>query len=185
MYLIIIAFVYIMFLIIDIRIYLNKRKTQNLLSVKNQSFNDLEFCEFPEGSLHFSIPYTSSMAKLQKPLVHYYCFGRGRHSGSFYLKLGAAGKIFDTEIFTSETRTFLGFCFGHLIHSGLLLGYQIIFLTSDSEKFYECASVATLVLDIIYPIYSFLLLYFIFKYSNVSRTTMIFQCETKFMCFRL
>lgn len=61
-----------------------------------------------------------------------------------------------------------GFCLGHLIHSGLLLGYQIVFLTSDGDSFYECASIATLVLDFIYPIYSFLLLYFIFKYSNVS-----------------
>lgn len=63
---------------------------------------------------------------------------------------------------------FLGFCLGHLVHSGLLLGYQIVFLASDGESFYECASIATLVLDFIYPIYSFLLLYFIFKYSNVS-----------------
>ncbi|VEN63546.1 unnamed protein product [Callosobruchus maculatus] len=60
-----------------------------------------------------------------------------------------------------------GFCFGHLIHSGLLLGYQIVFLTSSDHKFYECASVPILALDLIYPMYSFLLLFFIFKYSNV------------------
>ncbi|XP_046395456.1 proton channel OtopLc-like [Ischnura elegans] len=81
---------------------------------------------------------------------HGYCFSQGRHSGSFYLKAGAAG-----------------FCFGHLIHSGLLLGHQIVFFTSDSEEFANCANVATLVLDIIYPTYSFFQLFFIFKYSNV------------------
>lgn len=42
-----------------------------------------------------------------------------------------------------------------------------MFLLQDSEEFYKCASPATLVLDVLYPVYSFLQLFFIFKYSNV------------------
>ncbi|XP_012287936.1 otopetrin-3 [Orussus abietinus] len=83
------------------------------------------------------------------PVPHHgFCFALGRHAGSFYLKVGAAV-----------------FCFGHLIHSGLLLVYEVVFLTS--EEFYECFSPAALVFDAIYPIYSFFQLFFIFKYSNV------------------
>jgi hypothetical protein len=61
-----------------------------------------------------------------------------------------------------------GFCFGHLIHSGLMLGYQIVYLRAEGNEFYKCASIATLLLDVLYPVYSFLQLFFIFKYSNVS-----------------
>jgi hypothetical protein len=61
-----------------------------------------------------------------------------------------------------------GFCFGHLIHSGLMLGYQIVYLRAEGQEFYNCASIATLLLDVLYPVYSFLQLFFIFKYSNVS-----------------
>jgi hypothetical protein len=61
-----------------------------------------------------------------------------------------------------------GFCFGHLIHSGLMLGYQIVYLRAEGPEFYNCASIATLLLDVLYPVYSFLQLFFIFKYSNVS-----------------
>ena len=61
-----------------------------------------------------------------------------------------------------------GFCFGHLIHSGLMLGYQIVYLRAEGQEFYDCASIATLLLDVLYPVYSFLQLFFIFKYSNVS-----------------
>ena len=64
-----------------------------------------------------------------------------------------------------------GFCFGHLIHSGLMLGYQIVYLRAEGQEFYDCASIATLLLDILYPVYSFLQLFFIFKYSNVSART--------------
>jgi len=64
-----------------------------------------------------------------------------------------------------------GFCFGHLIHSGLMLGYQIVYLRAEGQEFYDCASIATLLLDVLYPVYSFLQLFFIFKYSNVSAST--------------
>ncbi|ODM94668.1 Otopetrin-1 [Orchesella cincta] len=83
------------------------------------------------------------------------------------------------------------FCFGHLIHSGLLLCRQIIFFTTDDEKvFNRCANVANLILDILFPIYSFLLLFVIFKYSNViinrhqeiSRFALM-HCISSSLCF--
>jgi hypothetical protein len=49
-----------------------------------------------------------------------------------------------------------------------MLGYQIVYLTAEGQEFYNCASIATLLLDVLYPVYSFLQLFFIFKYSNVS-----------------
>jgi hypothetical protein len=49
-----------------------------------------------------------------------------------------------------------------------MLGYQIVYLRADGQEFYDCASIATLLLDVLYPVYSFLQLFFIFKYSNVS-----------------
>ncbi|GLV35744.1 Otopetrin-like c [Carabus blaptoides fortunei] len=149
-YLLIIGFVYILYLVIDIRIYLNKQKARTVLRESKTQHQQQDEVEYGEGNLHLSIPLPSWTYMLHDTTEHYYCFRKGRHSGSFYLKVGVAG-----------------FCLGHLIHSGLLLGYQIVFLTSDGDAFYECASVATLVLDITYPVYSFLLLYFIFKYSNV------------------
>ncbi|XP_028177354.1 proton channel OtopLc-like isoform X1 [Ostrinia furnacalis] len=84
------------------------------------------------------------------PLNHDYCFSQGRHSGSFYLKLGAAG-----------------FALGHLIHSVLLLAVQIGQLVDDDVDNDECVSILQVALDILAPLYSFVQLYFIFKYSNV------------------
>ncbi|CAH1964752.1 unnamed protein product [Acanthoscelides obtectus] len=137
-----VAFIYILYLTIDIRLYMrNKKSREQLIEQKlNEMANSMNSSETDQ------LPHELSNDNTK----HYYCFNKDRHSTNFYLKVGAAG-----------------FCFGHLSHSGLLLGYQIIFLTSSDHMFYECASVPILVLDLIYPMYSFLLLFFIFKYSNV------------------
>ncbi|XP_076352436.1 proton channel OtopLc-like isoform X2 [Tachypleus tridentatus] len=76
-----------------------------------------------------------------------YLFLRGRHCGSFYLKIGMAA-----------------FCFGHLIYEGLQLGQQVIYLTHHGT---DCVDVAAIVLHITIPIYSFYQLFFCFKYANV------------------
>jgi hypothetical protein len=73
-----------------------------------------------------------------------------------------------TAVHNTRCSNLSGFCFGHLIHSGLMLGYQIVYLRAEGQEFYNCASIATLLLDVLYPLYSFLQLFFIFKYSNVS-----------------
>lgn len=85
-----------------------------------------------------------------KPVPHRYCFQTGRHGELFYLKLGAAW-----------------FCFGLLIHSILTISYQVIFLMDDKIRFAECASILTLIMEILFPLYSIFVLFFIFKYANV------------------
>uniref|UniRef100_T1JKK5 Uncharacterized protein n=1 Tax=Strigamia maritima TaxID=126957 RepID=T1JKK5_STRMM len=106
---------------------------------------------------HFDLRRMVNRSKKKNPgqqdyqFTSQYCFKTGRHSGSFYLKIGAAA-----------------FCFGHLIHEGLLLSRQIIYLTSN-EDFYRltCFRLFTIITDIIHPIFSFYQLFIIFKYSNV------------------
>ncbi|XP_021939628.1 uncharacterized protein LOC110839581 [Zootermopsis nevadensis] len=151
-YLVVFGLAYFAFLYADIRRYLRKVKSRNsiLLNKDDGSIKDsgVAFQSFSGENPHLVIPLPSKLA--EGPLPHQYCLSKGRHSGSFYLKVGAAG-----------------FCFGHLIHSGLMLGYQIVYLRAEGEEFYNCASIATLLLDVLYPVYSFLQLFFIFKYSNV------------------
>lgn len=45
--------------------------------------------------------------------------------------------------------------------------YQVIFLTYENQNFMECASIPTLILEIIFPIYAVFVLYFVFKYCNI------------------
>lgn len=60
-----------------------------------------------------------------------------------------------------------GFAFGLLIHSMLQISYQIFFLSSNGDSFYDCASYTTLILDVLFPTYSLFTLFFIVKYMNV------------------
>ena len=60
------------------------------------------------------------------------------------------------------------FCFGHLIHMGLNFVKHIYSMTDDDamvEKY--CGQREGLAYDIIYPAFSLLQLYFIFKFGNV------------------
>jgi len=47
-------------------------------------------CSSSSDHPHLAIPLPSKLA--EDPSPHHYCFSKGRHSGSFYLKVGAAGK---------------------------------------------------------------------------------------------
>ncbi|XP_047111749.1 proton channel OtopLc-like [Schistocerca piceifrons] len=155
-YLVCVGLLYFVFLYIDITCYTRKEKAKTCVSPESESVEYVEYVESPEGDLNVSVTLPS--AKLAKNVedmpeettVHQYCFSQGRHSGSFYLKLGAAV-----------------FCFGHLTHYGLLIGSEFISLTSATDEIQSCTNVPMLVLDIIYPVYSFFQLFFIFKYSNV------------------
>lgn len=121
--------------------------------------------------------YATHELKLEsvKPVSHRYCFMTGRHGEFMYLKLGAACKclylvphtLLLLSIGLTELFTFTGFAFGLLIHSVLLIVYQVVFLTANDYTFYKCASVVTLALEILFPIYSLFVLFFIFKYINV------------------
>lgn len=102
----------------------------------------------------------------------------GRHGEFMYLKLGAACKcsfplvrlqIAVSGLWTvmNSKFTFTGFAFGLLIHSVLLIVYQVVFLTANDYTFYNCASVITLALEVLFPVYTLFVLFFIFKYINV------------------
>uniref|UniRef100_A0A6P7FKQ1 Proton channel OtopLc-like n=1 Tax=Diabrotica virgifera virgifera TaxID=50390 RepID=A0A6P7FKQ1_DIAVI len=148
-YLVIVSFFYISFLIIDISIFSNKKKKYENAVEKNLCGENLKATQTEDGEFEFEIN-VPELLKHGKSIQHSYCFKKDRHSTNFYLKIGAAA-----------------FCFGHLIHAGILVGYQLVFITEDSAMFYECGSIPTFLLDLLYPIYSFFVLFFIFKYSNI------------------
>ncbi|KAK9710740.1 Otopetrin [Popillia japonica] len=166
-YIVCISLLFILYMLIDVMLYMKKRK-KYIETLENNKTDDVEFLEHPEGGLHLSIPLPAA-SSLQKPLPHHYCLATGRHGGiSMYLKIGAA-------IFA------LVFALGHIIHSGLILGYQLVYLTADWKTFYECTTIPLLVLDFIYPFYAFLLLFFIFKYSNIIINRHIILARFGFM----
>lgn len=96
----------------------------------------------------------------------------GRHGEFMYLKFGAACKF---SLMNNPSKSSVsifefsaaGFALGLLIHSVLLIIYQVVFLTANDYTFYKCASVITLTLEILFPIYCLFILFFIFKYINV------------------
>ncbi|XP_077292403.1 proton channel OtopLc-like isoform X2 [Arctopsyche grandis] len=158
LYLVIVGLIYLIYLYIDIRIYTNKahkyheEKKQYELSEELQRAGLDQSTVIPDyvkQNVNLSKPATPP-----KPLDHPYCFTQGRHAGSFYLKMGAAA-----------------FFLGHLVHSILFLSLQVIYLISDLDD--DCGSINVLILDILYPLYSCIQLFFIFKYSNV----IIIKCK--------
>ncbi|XP_072391202.1 proton channel OtopLc-like [Diabrotica undecimpunctata] len=175
LYLVIVSFLYITFLIIDISIFSHKKEKYENVMEKNLTGENLKVTKTEGGDFEFDIALPE-LLKSGKPFQHSYCFKKDRHSTNFYLKIGAAA-----------------FCFGHLIHSGTLIGYQLVFITGereDSAAFYECGSIPTLLLDIFYPIYSFFVLFFIFKYSNIviNKYTVLakfgmMHCLSSSICF--
>lgn len=154
---------YFMFLFIDIRLHIKKSKLALKAREERQAIfdeqiaktaahfqmgNGLEMAE--SGNIHLSIPMPTMNVPPVKAVSHRYCFATGRHGEFLYLKFGAAW-----------------FCFGLLIHSILVIAYQITYFNSDDPDYYNCASVITLVFDILFPLYSLFILFFIFKYANV------------------
>ncbi|XP_048512243.1 proton channel OtopLc-like [Athalia rosae] len=135
LYLVVVGFVYLIYLFFDIRLYVGKAERYLKATTNYDKEDDDNSANLPNE-------------KIESEPDHGFCFTQGRHAGSIYLRVGAAV-----------------FCFGHLIHSGLLLLYEIVFLTT--EEFYQCFNPISLTFDIMYPIYSFFQLFFIFKYSNV------------------
>lgn len=141
------ALLYLVYLIIDISIYRHRKdKFEKLM--ENLTAENIELKETSEG-IACDVTLHKALA-LRKKLDHRYCFNMDRHSSNFYLKVGAAG-----------------FCFGHLIHSFLILIYRGILLRSSDVDSSECFQPVSFIVDILYPIYSIILLFFVFKYSNV------------------
>lgn len=163
---IVIGFIYFIFLYIDIRKHVNaakqgvqdREKRQELFEeqlAKHQAqFNGgpMELSENGNGNSNGITPIAMPVMDLPpvKPISHKYCFATGRHGEFFYLKIGATW-----------------FCFGLLIHSVLIISYQVIFMTSTDYDFQKCASIPTLIFDVLFPLYSIFVLFFIYKYANV------------------
>lgn len=159
-----IGFSYFLFLYIDIRRHIGKatkalrdrEKRQELyeeqLAKAAEQFENgtLQLTEMENGRMQVQIPLPEFNEPIVAPVSHKYCFVTGRHGEIFYLKLGAAW-----------------FCFGLLINYILIISYQIIFLTSTDDNFYECVQPLQLAFDIMFPLYSLFLLFVIFKYANV------------------
>jgi len=57
---------------------------------------------------------------------------------------------------------------GHLVHVGLTLAKQIVFFREEADWVESCRHVETLIFNAMQPLFIFLQLYMIFKYSNVS-----------------
>ena len=140
-----VGIILLVWLMVDIRGYIH---TINKMGKGSSFYDNLKLVEGLDGELHIELPMNQGK---KKNVPEYYGFTTGRHSGSFFLKIGAAL-----------------FCFGHLIHMGLNFVKHIYAMTGDDvmvEKY--CGQREGLAYDIIYPIFSLIQLYFIFKYGNV------------------
>ncbi|CAH0669009.1 unnamed protein product [Spodoptera exigua] len=156
-----IGFVYIFYLIFDITRYKSiAAKNHKIKSMHEEKI--MEFFRKQEEQMGSVTPGDRTPESISTyrppgmpppvliPHKHEYCFSQGRHSGSFYLKMGAAG-----------------FALGHLVHSVLLLAVQIGQLVDENLDNDECVNILQVVLDVLFPVYCFVQLYFVFKYSNV------------------
>ncbi|XP_055685215.1 proton channel OtopLc-like isoform X2 [Lutzomyia longipalpis] len=152
-YMLSVGFIYFFGLYIDIRLHIKKAKETVKSREKRQALFEEHLKKLQNETGPLELESTSAPVwdiEPVAPLSHKYCFQTGRHGELFYLKLGAAW-----------------FCFGLLIHSILIVSYQVIFMTAVEPDFHKCASVLTLVLEIMFPLYSIFVLFFVFKYANV------------------
>ena len=146
----VVGMAWMIFLVADISYFGSKLKKYH----KKHSFDPSKFelVQGEDGELMLKIPLLED----EGPMPQYYCFARGRHSGSMFLKIGAAA-----------------FAIGHLVNVGLQLGKHIVyFLEGDVGNIqellsFDCAHVETLLSTCISPIYIAMQLYLTFKYSNV------------------
>ncbi|CAH2268167.1 jg8174 [Pararge aegeria aegeria] len=152
-----IGFLYHVYLVADITRYKKLAvKNQKIKGLHNKHLQDFfrkqeeEYGYSPGERTPDSAASQAFPSAALLPMNHDYCFSHGRHSGSFYLKLGAAG-----------------FALGHLIHSVLQITVQVGYLVDDDINNDECIDYPQFALDIASPLYCFIQLYFIFKYSNV------------------
>ncbi|XP_047989046.1 proton channel OtopLc-like [Leguminivora glycinivorella] len=150
-----VGFIYHLYLIIDISRY-KKMALQNLRTKGLHEQKIVEYFRKQEEEFGPSSPGTPGSEAFRPPppplipLKHAYCFSQGRHSGSFYLKLGAAG-----------------FAMGHLVHSVLLIVNQVAYINDENVNTDKCVNYSQIAQDVFSPVYCFLQLYFVFKYSNV------------------
>ena len=133
-------------LIFDIERYI--RKLNKMSRKRNLGGAEFKLVEGPDGDFDIEIPMNN---KEKKKLPEYYGFTTGRHSGSFFLKIGAAF-----------------FCFGHLIHMGLNFVKRLYMKEIENEIIRDyCVTNEKLAHDVIYSLFALVQLFFLFKYGNV------------------
>lgn len=168
-YLCLVGTIFLSGLIFDIYQYIN--------TIQKCSDNQDLITLVEDGDRRMSMQVKSLRVDLKKDeekkrnLTEYYVFSTGRHSGSFFLKVGASI-----------------FCFGHLIRVMLELSKQVGFYISEDHDF--CVNGQTLCFKTIYAIFSFVQLYIIFRFGNVivnrnktlSRFAFI-HCICSSLCF--
>ena len=142
-YLSVVGILIICVLMFDIHKYLNLIRQYY---ERNQN-GKFKLIEGEDGELIISVP----MVEEHLELPDYYLFTTGRHSGSFFLRIGAAI-----------------FCVGHIIHMLVIMVrlIQSYFLKEDHSDL-ECTSPVHITSCLLKSTYDFLQLYMIFKYSNV------------------
>ena len=139
-----VGIILLLWLIIDIHNYI---RTINKMADSNSTFGEgFKLIEGPDGEFHIEIPMLQGE---KRNVPEYYGFTTGRHAGSFFLKIGAAL-----------------FCFGHMIHMGLLIVKEVIISEEDSVEAL-CGTDVSIAHDVIYPLFSLVQLFFVFKYGNV------------------
>ena len=141
-YLSVVGIAFIIWLLIDIQSYLGeigKRKDSGAFNM-----GKIKLVIGDDGYLQIE-------TEAKEKLPDYYCFSTGRHSGSFFLKIGCSI-----------------FCLGHIIHMILQIFRQVsYYFADDSTVKEECAAANVLAFDILSPIFAFLQVYMIFKFGNV------------------
>ena len=131
-------------LIFDIQRYI---RDINRMGKGRNFIENFKLVEGEDGEFHIEVP----MDGKKQSVPEYYGFSVGRHAGSFFLKIGASV-----------------FCFGHLIHMGFNIVKHVYSMENANEEVVRfCGQKEGLAYDIIYPIFSFVQLYFLFKYGNV------------------
>ncbi|XP_038213292.1 proton channel OtopLc-like [Zerene cesonia] len=153
-----VGFLFQFYLLFDINRY-------KAIALKNQKMKEKHMEKFSEFFRKQEIDYgnednpgertpesrpTDLPSPVLVPLQHDYCFSHGRHSGSFYLKIGAAA-----------------FALGHLVHSVLLIVVQVSYYYDDTIDNDDCINVLEVTFDVLQPLYCFVQIFFIFKYCNV------------------
>ncbi|XP_076046380.1 proton channel OtopLc-like isoform X2 [Oratosquilla oratoria] len=168
-YLIIVQLLWLAYVHIDVRRYL-QTISRSLEEAKSKQKNEQVQVE-PTGDGQYQLRI--NLPESRKPIPQFYGFTSGRHGGSIYLKIGATV-----------------FCFGHLIHTGLSLGQKLLYLTADDPTFDDCTCTTDVVMSVLTPIYAFYQLFFIFKYSNliINRRKLLsrfglMHCISSSLCF--
>ena len=142
-YLSVVGILIICVLMFDIHKYLNSMRRY----FEHNQNGKFKLIEGEDGELIISVP----MIEEQLELPDYYLFTTGRHSGSFFLRIGAAI-----------------FCVGHIIHMLVIMVRQIqYYFLEEGRTELECTSPVHISSCLLKSTYDFLQLYMIFKYSNV------------------